>query len=92
MAADCKSAALWSYGGSNPPLCTSFMKLLMALGGYAVIAIMEWFTLSSQKVQLFDGALQGSPRSFGLAVLGALAVFTIVHHQRMRLDRERGRE
>ena len=24
MAADCKSAAPWSYGGSNPPLCTSF--------------------------------------------------------------------
>ena len=23
MAADCKSAAPWSYGGSNPPLCTS---------------------------------------------------------------------
>ena len=23
MAADCKSAALWSYGGSNPPLSTS---------------------------------------------------------------------
>jgi hypothetical protein len=23
MAADCKSAALWSYGGSNPPLCTT---------------------------------------------------------------------
>ena len=23
MAADCKSAALRSYGGSNPPLCTS---------------------------------------------------------------------
>ena len=22
MAADCKSAAPWSYGGSNPPLCT----------------------------------------------------------------------
>ena len=68
------------------------MKLLVALGGYAVIAIMEWFTLSSQKVQFFDGAVQGSPRSFGLAILGALAVFTIVHHQRMRFDRERGRE
>ena len=25
MAADCKSAALRSYGGSNPPLCTSFL-------------------------------------------------------------------
>ena len=24
MAADCKSAAPWSYGGSNPPLSTSF--------------------------------------------------------------------
>ena len=22
MAADCKSAGLWTYGGSNPPLCT----------------------------------------------------------------------
>ena len=26
MAADCKSAAPWSYGGSNPPLCTRFHK------------------------------------------------------------------
>ena len=24
MAADCKSAAPWSYGGSNPPLCTMY--------------------------------------------------------------------
>jgi hypothetical protein len=30
MAADCKSAAPWSYGGSNPPLCT--MDLKMDLG------------------------------------------------------------
>ena len=26
MAADCKSAAPWSYGGSNPPLCTMELK------------------------------------------------------------------
>jgi hypothetical protein len=26
MAADCKSAAPWSYGGSNPPLCTMDWK------------------------------------------------------------------
>ena len=26
MAADCKSAAPWSYGGSNPPLCTMALK------------------------------------------------------------------
>jgi hypothetical protein len=25
MVADCKSAALRSYGGSNPPLCTSIV-------------------------------------------------------------------
>src|ERR1700761_5980763 len=30
MAADCKSAAPWSYGGSNPPLCT--IKLGWAVG------------------------------------------------------------
>jgi hypothetical protein len=72
------------------------MKLFVALGGYAVIAVLEWFTLSSQKVQFFDGAVAGSPRSFGLAILGALAVLTVLHHlttsQRMKLDRERGRE
>jgi hypothetical protein len=72
------------------------MKLFVALGGYALIAVLEWFTLSSQNVQLFDGALQGSPRSFGLAILGALAVLTILHHlattQQMKLGRERGRE
>ena len=34
MAADCKSAAPWSYGGSNPPLCTtSLMVLSCALEG-----------------------------------------------------------
>ena len=26
MAADCKSAAPWSYGGSNPPLCTRSLR------------------------------------------------------------------
>jgi hypothetical protein len=26
MAADCKSAAPWSYGGSNPPLCTTDLR------------------------------------------------------------------
>jgi hypothetical protein len=32
MAADCKSAALWSYGGSNPPLCTrSFAVEVLSL-------------------------------------------------------------
>ena len=31
MAADCKSAAPWSYGGSNPPLCTRIERKLLAL-------------------------------------------------------------
>jgi hypothetical protein len=31
MAADCKSAAPWSYGGSNPPLCTRIERLLAAI-------------------------------------------------------------
>ena len=31
MAADCKSAAPWSYGGSNPPLCTRYFEVPCAL-------------------------------------------------------------
>jgi hypothetical protein len=30
MAADCKSAAPWSYGGSNPPLCTRKLESALA--------------------------------------------------------------
>ena len=33
MAADCKSAAPWSYGGSNPPLCTTKVKVFEMRSG-----------------------------------------------------------
>jgi hypothetical protein len=34
MAADCKSAAPWSYGGSNPPLCTTKVKVFEMRSGF----------------------------------------------------------
>jgi hypothetical protein len=39
MAADCKSAAPWSYGGSNPPLCTSCFKTYGALDSRGVLNV-----------------------------------------------------
>ena len=40
MVADCKSAALRSYGGSNPPLCTRLFFELM-LRGYGGVSEAE---------------------------------------------------
>jgi hypothetical protein len=60
-ATDCKSVAPWSYGGSNPPLCTSFVsesceslmsRFWIALSAYLTIGILAWFTLSDQKIRL----------------------------------------
>src|SRR2546423_15565094 len=39
MAADCKSAALWSYGGSNPPLCTSCLRVEEGRNHFATVVI-----------------------------------------------------
>jgi hypothetical protein len=38
MAADCKSAAPWSYGGSNPPLCTMGWNAGVGHGNRAAVA------------------------------------------------------
>ena len=37
MAADCKSAGLWTYGGSNPPLCTMICE-----AGFAGLDLQGW--------------------------------------------------
>ncbi len=42
MAADCKSAAPWSYGGSNPPLCTSFSAFCNLRPGGRIEAARVW--------------------------------------------------
>ena len=62
MAADCKSAALWSYGGSNPPLCTRVeggemrvsgaRRKLVAIAFLAVLAALTWYTLDAGKIRL----------------------------------------
>ena len=78
MAADCKSAAPWSYGGSNPPLCTRFSmnRLRVALGVYAVLAILAATTIADQKFKLGT-----------LAVLAMFAIRTLTWHR--KLDREK---
>jgi hypothetical protein len=67
MAADCKSAALWSYGGSNPPLCTRVWKVFEAD---------EVLTVS---VQSQDNARNpAADRSRMWMALGALAVLAVL--------------
>src|ERR1700761_9281654 len=59
MAADCKSAAPWSYGGSNPPLCTS--SLGFAVSGRADVGM------------VFEGVRRKVVALAALAVLAAAA-------------------
>jgi hypothetical protein len=61
MVADCKSAALRSYGGSNPPLCTRILdlremqmeqqkKFYVALAVYAVLALLAWIMIDDTPI------------------------------------------
>ena len=74
MAADCKSAALRSYGGSNPPLCTSNLnsvnRLAIAFAVYAVLGVLAWSTLSDSKIRMAT-----------LALLALFAVKTLLHRK-----------
>jgi hypothetical protein len=69
MAADCKSAAPWSYGGSNPPLSTSFEagskravvmnRLLAALAALLVLAVVAARTLTDERIRLATFVILG---------------------------------
>ena len=79
MAAGCKPAAPWSYGGSNPPLCTRIFvvsRFSLALSLYGVLGLLAWFTLPDQKV-----------RGVTLALLAMFAVKSWLHRRRMALER-----
>src|ERR1700677_1804620 len=110
MAAVCKSAAPWSYGGSSPPLCTTVVRAGMgsepqpderkglegadanlerrfpiALGLYAVLALLVWFTMGEGKV-----LVHGRPvelRLLPLIVIGGLALRTVLARQADRIRR-----
>ena len=79
MAADCKSAAPWSYGGSNPPLSTRSVvggdegmgRLWLALGGLLILATLAWVTLSDQRVRLVT-----------VLILFVFAVKVVIAHKR----------
>ncbi len=88
MAADCKSAAPWSYGGSNPPLSTRFLlmrshKLFVALAAFAGLALLAWFTLDAT---IDVGANKISLRAVVLVVLALFTVRTLVHAQREKYE------
>ena len=55
-------------------------RLIPALIAYAVIATLAWFTLSGDKLQLFNGSIQASPRDFVVVLMAAFAALTLLHH------------
>jgi hypothetical protein len=92
MAADCKSAAPWSYGGSNPPLSTSFEassvwavvmgRMLAALVALLIVGIAATRTLTDQRFRLAT-----------LLILGFFAVrIVIAHRLKMREAAEQSGE
>ena len=74
MAADCKSAAPWSYGGSNPPLCTSLRCLRTEV--------------RSQNPEREPGSLQALNRlsiALGVYVLLGVLVWTTLSDEKVRM-------
>ncbi len=55
-------------------------RLIPALIAYALIATLAWFTLSGDKIQVFNGAVQASPRDFVVTLMAAFAALTLLHH------------
>ena len=84
MAADCKSAAPWSYGGSNPPLCTMELEdgFRTAIAGADVVG-----------AGLACGPLRFSSKNHrsgqdshgGIAVIGFFRIANRVHGARFAL-------
>jgi hypothetical protein len=88
MAADCKSAAPWSYGGSNPPLCTicfvivpTNLRLALALIAYAALGFLAWRTMEPDKIRLVT-----------FAILALLAFRTVTHAARMKREAREAEE
>ena len=55
-------------------------RLIPALIAYAVIATLAWFTLTGEKLEIFNGAIQASPREFVVVLMAAFAALTLLHH------------
>src|SRR5947209_5040894 len=95
MAADCKSAAPWSYGGSNPPLSTRIKDLVVvtvskrfwiAMAIYAGLALLAWRTLTL----VVD--VSGRPVPLVWIVYALLLMFALrtwLHDKRVELESRR---
>jgi hypothetical protein len=71
MAADCKSAAPWSYGGSNPPLCTMDWNMALSQGQRKWVSLGLLLLLCGLAVKTID---PGKVRSVVLLLLGFFAL------------------
>ncbi len=70
-------------------------RLAKAFGAYAILGVLEWFTLGDEKLTLAGGNIVTTPRSLALTILAVLAVLTLLAQWRQwmreKLERD-GRE
>ena len=87
MAAGCKPAAPWSYGGSNPPLCTRISKVSrfsIAMLVYLLLAALAVTTLTAS---VPVAGRQVPVSAVTLVVLAMFALRTWLHRKREALER-----
>ena len=67
-------------------------RLAKAFSAYAILGVLEWFTLGDEKLTLAGGSFVTTPRSLALTILAVLAVLTLLAQwrqwMRARLERD----
>jgi hypothetical protein len=99
MAADCKSAVLWDYEGSNPSLCTTRkdvrgmpsgrsveQKFWTALALYGILAGVIWFTMGEGHTFLFGREIE--IRWIPMFVIGTFVFRTVMARAANRIRQD----
>jgi hypothetical protein len=66
-------------------------RLVKAFSAYAILGVLEWFTLGDEKLTLAGGSFITTPRSLALTILVVLAVLTLLAEWRQRMRARLGR-
>ena len=90
MVADCKSAALRSYGGSNPPLCTRIFDRERTDG--AAQEVLDRAALPVNGLGGWVSDVHVTLKQLTLAIWAMFVVRTVLHWRAEQIRAERERE
>ena len=60
-------------------------RLAKAFGAYAILGVLEWFTLGDEKLTLAGGSFVTTPRSLALTILAVLVILTLLAQWRQSM-------